>query len=97
MTKAGTWGVVALVLSVAWGLVLSGQVATNDTVMGIMPFAPFNLLCCFGVSCVSDYGVPFCLGLALLIYVGCWPTLWRLPLARGRAVCPQLELLSRVD
>eukprot|EP00037_Helgoeca_nana_P033096 m.416633 g.416633 ORF g.416633 m.416633 type:complete len:94 (-) comp30048_c0_seq1:263-544(-) len=56
MTKAGTWGVVALVLSVAWGLVLSGQVATNDTVMGIMPFAPFNLLCCFGSYSLFSIG-----------------------------------------
>jgi hypothetical protein len=50
MTKAGQCAAVGAVLMAVWAAVITGTVATNETVVGLMPFAPFYLLCCFGVS-----------------------------------------------
>jgi len=50
MTKAGQCAAVGAVLVAVWAAVITGTVGTNETVVGLMPFAPFYLLCCFGVS-----------------------------------------------
>eukprot|EP00038_Savillea_parva_P018008 m.22147 g.22147 ORF g.22147 m.22147 type:complete len:94 (-) comp3960_c0_seq1:406-687(-) len=56
MTKAQECGIVGVSLIAAWAAVLFGVLPVNDTVMGIMPFAPFLLLCCFGSYSLFSIG-----------------------------------------
>mmetsp|Transcript_138621 Transcript_138621/g.196309 ORF Transcript_138621/g.196309 Transcript_138621/m.196309 type:complete len:94 (+) Transcript_138621:134-415(+) len=56
MTKAARFGLVGFALVAMWAAVLTGAIPTSDTVVSIMPYAPFNLLCCFGSYSLLSIG-----------------------------------------